>query len=261
MRVFRGPAAGDVFFGNNHGVTRARATNCEATWDANPRHRGYRTCYDDHRHPAWYMNSQTHEWVPDEGACSFNGGSTQCSLMVGYNYALGVANNGDILTANEWKFGITLITPDPTLEQWRQFGEQPWRLEWFVPDLNSMESFDNWRGFTQTKDGLFYLGSKDFGLWQMATTLRSDGIRYQPVFARVADAPSGSISALVGTDDGSLYVGTNGSGLWRMKPDKTFERVSGVSGGTVRELSYDPRTTPSTLYVVTSDGLFVLRGP
>ncbi|HEY8209993.1 MAG TPA: hypothetical protein VIG99_21055, partial [Myxococcaceae bacterium] len=260
LKVVRGPAAGDVFTGNNHGTTRLRASNCEAAAVSQPRHTGYRTCYDDHRHPAWYADKAAGTWVPDERACTFNGGSTECRLMIGYNYALGVAQNGDVLAANDYKFGIALTTPDPSLDQWDQFTEEPWRLEFYVPELSPMETPDFWRGFTQAKDGLYYLGSKDSGLWQLTATLKPDGIHLKPSFAPVSGAPGGSISALVATDDGSVFVGTDGGGLWRMTPGKTFERVSGVSGARVRQLAYDPRFTPSMLFALTDAGLFVLRG-
>jgi len=261
LKVVRGPAAGDVFLGNNHGVTRMRASHCEASLSFQPRHSGYQTCYDDHRHPSWYADKATGQWVPDEASCTFNGGTTECRVIVGYNYALGVARNGDILAANNYKFGITLTTPDPALEQWHQFTEEPWRMDFYVPDLGPMETPDYWRGFTQTADGLYYLGSKDYGLWQLTTSPRPDGIHLGSAFQKVTDAPSESISALVATDDGSLYVGTSGDGLWRMTPQKTFERVAGVGGAKVKQLAYDPRFTPSMLLVVTDGGLFVLRGP
>ena len=105
-----------------------------------------------------------------------------------------------------------------------------------------------------------YLGSKDFGLWQMTATPRADGVRLGATYAKVHGAPSESISALVATDDGSVFVGTAGAGLWRLTPEKTFEAVPGVSGARVRQLAYDPRFTPSMLLVVTDAGLFVLRG-
>ena len=260
LKVVRGPAQGDVFIGNNHGVTRLRASGCEASWASQPRHTGYRTCYDDHRHPAWYADKATGAWVPEEGSCWQNGGPTECRLMIGYNYALGVALNGDILTANDFKLGITLTTPDPALQQWHQFGEEPWRLEFYVPDLSAIETPDFWRGFTQAQDGLYYLGSKEFGLWQLTATPRPDGIHLGPSFAKVHGAPSESISALVATDDGSVFIGTAGAGLWRMTPQKTFEPVAGVGGARVRQLAYDPRFTPTMLFALTDAGLFVLRG-
>ena len=260
LKVVRGPAAGDVFTGDNHGVARLRASNCGPSLAFQPRHDGYQTCYADHRHPAWYANKATGEWVPDEGACSTHGGPIECRLMIGYNYALGVAVNGDILTANNYKFGISLTTPEPGLDQWHQFTQEPWRLEFYVPELSGMETPDNWRGFTQARDGYFYLGSKDYGLWQLTATPRPDGVHYGPSFAKVSGAPSESISALVGTDDGSVFVGTDGAGLWRMTPGHTFEKVAPVGGARVRQLSYDPRFTPSMLLVLTDAGLWVLRG-
>jgi ligand-binding sensor domain-containing protein len=123
-----------------------------------------------------------------------------------------------------------------------------------------MEAPDNWRGFTQAKDGLYYLGSKDFGLWQLTATPRPDGIHLGSAFAKVSGAPSESISALVATDDGSVFVGTDGAGLWRMTPEKTFERVTAAGGARVRQLAYDPRFTPTMLFALTDAGLFVLRG-
>lgn len=262
MRVFRGPAKGDVFFGNDHGVTRVRAQGCEAAWANQPRHQGYATCYNDHRHPSWYADPETGQWVRNESSCGqlrSDGTVQRCSLRVGYNYALGVAWNGDILMGNEWKIGQVLTTPDPALSEWDRFpGPNPWRINWYVPELSSMEEFDNWRGFTQAADGLYYLGSADHGLWELTARERSGDPRIDVMGARKIS--NHLVSALVATDDGSVFIGTSGSGLWRLTPTKALEPVSAVKGSTVRALVYDPTVSPAMLYVATSAGLYVLRG-
>ena len=50
------------------------------------------------------------------------------------------------------------------------------------------------------------------------------------------------------------------AGLWRLDANKQLSKVTGVAGGTVKELHYDPTVTPPMLYVLTDAGLTVLRG-
>lgn len=263
MRVFRGPARGDVFFGNDHGVTRARASGCEAAWDRQPRHRGYATCYNDHRHPSWYADPDTGRWVRDDSTCGQrrpDGAVQRCSLRVGYTHALGVTRAGDILIGTEWNIGQVLATPDPELSGWDRLpGPNPWRINWYVPEVSPMEEMDRWRGFTQAADGLYYLGSADQGLWELATRERSGDPRIDVMNARKLS--SLAVTALEATDDGSVFIGTEGQGLWRLTPAKTLERVTAVAGSRVRALVHDPTVTPAMLYVATSEGLYVLRGP
>jgi hypothetical protein len=77
---------------------------------------------------------------------------------------------------------------------------------------------------------------------------------------KVTGLPTDRLSSLAATDDGSLFIGTTGSGLWRMDAQKRFTRVAEVSGGTVKQLVYDPNAKPAMLYVLTDAGLTVLRG-
>ena len=50
------------------------------------------------------------------------------------------------------------------------------------------------------------------------------------------------------------------AGLWRMDASKQFSRVSTVEGSKVEQLLYDPTVKPAMLYVLTNEGLTVLRG-
>jgi ligand-binding sensor domain-containing protein len=127
----------------------------------------------------------------------------------------------------------------------------------FLPELNSLSEFDYWRGFQQTKDGRYYMASKNFGLWEM--NILSHGDRAQRG-TRISGLPTSQLTALAATDDGSLFIGTEGSGLWRMDANRQFTRVTSVQGRTVRQLIYDPNGSPAMLYVLTDSGLTVLRG-
>jgi hypothetical protein len=218
-KVMRGRDKGDLYIGTNHGVTRIRGL-----------------LYDSHRHPAWYDSS---------GA-----------LRMGYSWGLGIGQNGDVLIANDWKVGIA--APPAALVEWEDMVKVPWALDTFNQALNALEEFDFWRGFEQTADGTYYLGSSQYGLWQMTPKWVSEAN-----WVKIGGMPTDRINALAATDDGSLYIGTDDAGLWRMDAQKKLSRVSGVSGSRVREngLVYDPTVAPATLYVLTNEALTVLRGP
>ncbi len=236
VRVMRGPFAGEVYLGGNHGATRVRDQGCETVRD--PVQQGFATCYNEHRHAVWDVNG---------------------SLRIGYIYALGISNAGDLLMGNEWKVSMLTPTKDPELAEWDDFAKTPWRLDTYVRELNSLSEFDFWRSVTQAKDGTYYWGSLRYGLWEMKLTARPNSEKYDPTFTRL-DAPSGEILALAGTDDGSVFVGTGGRGLYRMTPDKQLVPVKEVSGSTVKQLLYDPTVSPSMLWVLTNAGVWVLRG-
>jgi hypothetical protein len=218
-KVMRGRDKGELYIGTNHGVTRIRGP-----------------LYDSHRHPAWYDS---------------NG-----ALRMGYSWGLGIGQNGDVLIANEWKVGIA--SPPAALVEWEDMVKVPWALDTFNQALNALEEFDFWRGFEQTTDGQYYLGSSQYGLWQMTPKWVSEAN-----WVKIGGLPTDRINALAATDDGSLYIGTDDAGLWRMDAQKKLSEVSGVSGSRVREngLVYDPTVAPATLYVLTNEGLTVLRGP
>jgi ligand-binding sensor domain-containing protein len=76
----------------------------------------------------------------------------------------------------------------------------------------------------------------------------------------VAGLPTQRLTSLAATDDGSLFIGTEGGGLWRMGANKQLSRVTEVTGNQVKQLLYDPNASPAMLYVVTDQGLTVLRG-
>ncbi|RYZ33977.1 MAG: hypothetical protein EOO72_13500, partial [Myxococcaceae bacterium] len=222
--VMRGPNKGDVFFGTNHGVVRIR----ELTYNA-------------HRHPIWY---------------DANG-----SQMAGYTYGLGISPDGDVLIANDWNFGT--VTPDTKMETWddtRTPGINQQKVKSsYLQGLNSQSEFDNWRGFQQTTDGKYYLGSKDYGLWNM--TIGSAGNPFQQGTRIGAEEPAlTNINALASTNDGSLFIGTNAGGLYRLTPAKTLEKVADVRGNKVLQLVYDSSLTSGMLLVLTSEGLTVIRG-
>ncbi|XXF74921.1 hypothetical protein P2318_17765 [Myxococcaceae bacterium GXIMD 01537] len=222
VRVFRGRDKGELYIGTNHGVTRIRGLS-----------------YNSHRHPVWFT---------DTG-----------SQMAGYNYGLGIAQDGDVLIANEWTFGI--VTPNADLGVWDWMEPKslnPMKVESsFLPEVNGLAEFDYWRGFQQTQDGRYYLASRDQGLWEM--TITSRGNREQKG-TRVTGLPTSSLTSLAATDDGSLFIGTSGSGLWRLDPLKQLSRVDDIPGRTVKQLVYDPTATPAMLYVLTDSGLTVIRG-
>jgi hypothetical protein len=216
QRVMRGPYRGEVYIGTNHGVTRIRGLE-----------------YNAHRHPVWDIDG---------------------TLMLGYTFGLGIAQNGDVLIANDWK--VAILPPPPALGDWEFHHLAPWKLDTYNQELNSLEAFDHWRGFQQTPDGRYYLGSYEFGLWRMEET----GWAGSANWFRVAGLPTESINALAATDDGSLFIGTDDQGLWRMDAAEKMEKVSGVSGSRVLQLLYDPTVESPMLYVLTDQGLTVLRG-
>lgn len=221
VKVMRGRDKGDVYVGTNHGVTRIKGLY-----------------YNSHRHPVWWE------------------GTTQ---RAGYTYGLGISQSGDVLMANDWTFGI--VTPNADLGVWDWMSPKelnPMKVESsYLPEINPVEVFDYWRGFAQTKDGRYYLGSKDYGLWEM--TIISRGNPFQKG-TKIPGLPTDSIKALAATDDGSLFIGTAGAGLWRLDANKNLTRVTEVPGGEVRRLIYDPNGTPAMLYVLTNQGLTILRG-
>jgi hypothetical protein len=219
QKVMRGRDRGEIYIGTNHGVTRIRGLE-----------------YDSHRHPVWARMTP-------------NGPS----LMLGYTFGLGIAQNGDVLIANEWK--VAILPPPPELGDWDSSVKAPWALDTYNGQLNSLEDFDFWRGFQQTIDQNYYLGSNRYGLWQL--------IRKQSWanWVKIAGLPTERINALAATDDGSLYIGTDDAGLWRMDAQKSFSRVSDVKGSKVQQLVYDPTVEPSMLYVLTPDAVTVIRGP
>ncbi|MFL5358291.1 hypothetical protein [Archangium sp.] len=222
VKVMRGRDKGEVYIGTNHGVTRLRGLD-----------------YNSHRHPVWF----------DE-----HGGQ-----HIGYSYGLGIAQDGDVLIANDWTFGI--VTPNADLGLWDAMTPKtlnPMKVESsFLPEVNPLAEFDYWRGFQQTKDGRYYLASKDYGLWEL--TILSRGDRAQKG-TKVSALPTDALTSLAATDDGSLFIGTAGSGLWRMDKDKQLSKVANVPGKGVRQLVYDPNASPAMLYVLTDAGLTVLRG-
>lgn len=216
VRVMRGQFKNEVYVGSNHAVTRIRGLD-----------------YADHRHAVWDVNG---------------------SLKIGYNKAVGIAQNGDLLIGNEWK--VALLTPPPDLMDFISFDVAPWRLDTYVMELGALEDMDFWKATAQTTDGLYYWGG-DKGLWQAKLKPRPPpDLKYDPTWTQIAGI--GWVTALAATDDGSLFIGSDG--LWRMKPDKTLERMSNVPGDEVINLVYDPNQTPSMLLVLTNAGLTVLRG-
>ena len=220
LRVREGRDRGVLYIGTNHGVTRIEGLR-----------------YNSHRHAAWYEGN---------------------TLKAGYNYGLGIGQDGRVLIANDWYAGI--IEPSPVLEEWdRDLGREgpsPWRFKGYNHVLNSEAEFDHWRGFEQTTSGDYFLGSLEYGLWHLTI------INYSTTeWTRVSGLPTSSILALKATHDGSLYIGTRGAGLWRRAPDGTLSQVEGIAGSTVKELIYEPVLTPSMLMVLTDAGVFLIRGP
>jgi len=249
VRVMKGPYAGEIYIGTNHGATRIR----EYT-------------YNSHRHPAWWMVTYAED------------GRKKLSQRAGFTYGLGISQEGHLLVANDWKIGI--IPPNASLKWWDSEGRKSdmpadvepavYALNIFVDPVNpgpdderTSEAPKNfWRGFQQTKDGLYYVGSRIDGLWQMKvkkvqdTPLKLRDEEYKPINGLGTQR----ISALAASEDGSLFIGTEDNGLWRLKPDKTLEKVQGVSGSKVSQLVYDPTVSPGALYVLSDGRLFVLRG-
>jgi hypothetical protein len=226
-KVMRGPFKGELYIGTNHGVTRIKGLT-----------------YNSHRHPVWFEDK-----LDEQGNVV---GKTQ---KAGYTYALGIGLNGEVLIGNDWSVGV--VVPSQSLADWDRVEESlnPEKLNTYVRAVNSQPEKDFWRGFQQTKDGAYYLASKDFGLWEMTILRRSEERS-----TKVPGLPTDALTALAATDDGSLFIGTSGAGLWRLDAGKQLSRVTDVKGSTVRELFYDPTVKPAMLYVLTDDGLFGLRG-
>ena len=215
-RLMRGPNRGDLFIGTNHGVTMIRGA-----------------VYNSHRHPVWDVNG---------------------SLRIGYSFALGSSFDGaQVLIGNEWKIGILKAPADLAL--WDRSVENPWVLDTFVAPLNSLELMDYWRGFTQAKEGSYYLASERYGLWKMAFTPGA-----APTFTSIAGLPTSALGAVQATDDGSVFIATSGNGLWRLLDSGQLTPVAEVAGSRVKQLVYDPTAAPSMLFVLTEAGLTVLRG-
>jgi hypothetical protein len=193
--------------------------------------------YSSHRHAAWYANGD--------------------SLQAGFNWGLGIGPDGEVLVANDWMVGI--LEPNGVLEDFDRErtweGPVPWRYKGHNAQLNSLEAFDHWRAIARTREGVVWVGSRDFGLWRMEVKDRSSAH-----FTRLDALPSRSITALAATEAGSVYVGTDGEGLWRLEADgETLARVDEVEGAKVLQLVYDPTVSPAMLYVLTDAGLTVLR--
>ncbi len=226
-KVIRGPNRGDVYIGTNHGVTRIQGL-----------------VYNSHRHPVWFKDK-----------VDANGNVVGRTQMTGLSNALGIGQNGEVLIGNDWNVGV--VVPSQDLTDWDRVDDSLnlELLNSYVKEVNSLEEKDYWRGFEQTKDGNYYLASRDFGLWRMTILRRSD-----EQATKVPGLPTDSLLSLAATDDGSLFIGTAGGGLWRLDAQKQLTKVNGVAGGTVKELHYDPTVTPAMLYVLTDAGLTVLRG-
>jgi hypothetical protein len=226
-KVMRGQHRGEVYIGTNHGVTRIKGLH-----------------YNSHRHPVWFEEKR------DE-----NGNVVGKTQKAGYTYALGIGQDGEVLIGNDWNVGV--VVPSTNLADWDRTEEHlnPEKLNSYVRAVNSLPEKDFWRGFQQTKDGSYYVASKDYGLWHMRIVRRSE-----EQSTKVTGLPTDSLTSLAATDDGSLFIGTNGAGLWRLDAQKQLSQVDGVAGGTVRELFYDPTVKPAMLYVLTDAGLTVLRG-
>jgi hypothetical protein len=221
VKVTRGRDKGDVYVSTNHGVTRVRGLE-----------------YNSHRHPTWF---------------DAHGGQ-----HIGYSYAVGIAQDGDVLIGTDWTFGIVTPTADIGYWDWTDKSVNKMKVESsFLPEVNSLAEFDYWRGFQQTRDGRYYLASASFGLWEMS--ILSAGNQPQRGTA-VRGLPTQRLTSLAATDDGSLFIGTAGGGLWRMDATQQLSRVTDVSGNEVKQLLYEPNASPAMLYVVTNQGLTVLRG-
>ena len=187
---------GDLYITTNHGVTLIQGLT-----------------YNSHRHPGWYLyDGRTGTHAPVPAPC------------------MGSASrpNGDVLVANDRMVGV--LVADGVLEDWDREntwdGPVPWRFKGYNEALNSLETFDYWRAITGTKQGVTWVGSKDFGLWRMNQKDRSSAD-----YTRLTALPSDNVTALAATDDGSVYVGTDDAGLWRIaEGSETPTRVDTVSG-------------------------------
>jgi hypothetical protein len=223
VKVMRGKHRGEVYIGTNHGVTRIKGL-----------------VYNSHRHPVWFKPR------PD--------GSGNGTQMAGYTYAVGIARDGDVLIGNDWKVGV--VTPSVDIADWDRVDPafNPEKLNSHIPEVNSLEDMDKWRGIQQTKDGRYYLASAEYGLWEMTIQRRSEATGL-----KVSGLPTDKLTSLAATEDGSLYIGTEGFGLWRLDAQKKLSHVDGVDGVVVEQLVHDPTVKPGMLYVLTSQGLTVIR--
>lgn len=229
-RVTRGPHRGDIYITTNHGVTMIKGLT-----------------YNSHRHPGWYKTYTLADGTTAQ--------ALQCTDMRG----LGISFDGDVLVANEQMVGG--LTMNGVLADWDREntfnGPVPWRFKFHNSALNDIESWDHWRAIQQAKSGKYYLGSLEYGLWELTVVNRSTGS-----WKKFDALGSNRITALRATDDGAVYVGTENAGLWRLEPDGvTIAKVTTVPGTRVRQIGYEPTVTPTMVLVVTDAGVTVLRGP
>ena len=211
-RVTRGRFRGEVYVGTNHGVTRVRGLE-----------------YDAHRHPVFKDASG--------------------SLRIGYMWAVGVGQEGQVLAANEWKVGI--VTPPEELKAFSDMARTPWTLDTYVEALGSQEEMDRWRGFAQARDGRYWLGSASRGVWSLQVSPRA--------YAKLQGLPTDRITALGATPDGALLIGTEDQGLWRKDAEGKVAKVAEVPGARVKQLVVDDGLSPAMVLVLTDKGLTVLR--
>jgi hypothetical protein len=212
-RVMKGQFRNEVYLGTNHGVSRIRGL-----------------VYNSHRHPVWDVDG---------------------SLRIGYNYGVGIAQNGDLLIGNEWKLGI--LTPPENLADYDDTVKVPYKLNTHGMGISSLEEMDFWRAFQQTTDGKFYVGSETVGVWELTPKSKSSA-----AFTKVA-LPSNTVRAMAAAEDGSLFIAT-ASGLYRMDAAKQLSRVTAVPAVNVRELVYDSSVSPPMLWVLAGTSVYVLRG-
>jgi hypothetical protein len=114
-KVYKGGAKGEVIIGTNHGVTRIDGDT-----------------FNSHVHPVWFENG---------------------SQRAGYTYALGIAQDGDVLIGNDWMYGR--LTPLEDLETWDENGSDdptPFRVIDHLEMVNSLPEFDFWRGIAETTE-------------------------------------------------------------------------------------------------------------
>lgn len=231
IRTTSGPHKGDLFVGTNHGVVRVRGER-----------------YNAHIHPVMY--------------------DSQGDDNYGYTYAVSVTSKGDLLIGNDWMLGLAKI--NTTLEDFDRMGITKFKISMHVPEINAQEEFDFWRGVAEAKNGTYYFGSKDFGLWHAELRERSDDkadfgfwnaarTEFTSGLRRMS-FPSNQISQVQATDDGSVFIGTYDQGLFRIAPDGTSARVSAVSGSAVKQIVYDNSIVPTKLLVQTSSGVYMLSG-
>ena len=172
---------------------------------------------------------------------------------------MGIAQDGDVLIGTDWTFGI--VTPNEDMGVWDWMDPKslnPMKVESsYLPELNTLAEFDYWRGFQQTRDGRYYLASAAYGLWEMSIVAANERAQKG---TRVSGLPTDKLTSLAATDDGSLFIGTQGGGLWRLGADKSLTQDTRVVGSSVKQLLYDPTASPAMLYVLTDQGLTVLRG-